>query len=98
MARTEPQLFTVTPDDTLAAQWRSSLEPLGGTHTAVDSALSALRRLTQDAFDAVLLDAVGENLALDQLLAKVRLRAPQADILVALGDPHATRRRWTVGV
>ncbi|HEX9750311.1 MAG TPA: sigma-54 dependent transcriptional regulator [candidate division Zixibacteria bacterium] len=100
MARTEPQLFTVTPDDTLAAQWRSSLEPLGGTHTAVDSALSALRRLTQDAFDAVLLDAVGENLALDQLLAKVRLRAPQADILVALGDPPSRDQtpldRWGV--
>lgn len=81
-----PQFFSVTADTEMAARWRAALEPLGGTHTAVEGFLSAFRQLSVGAPDIILCDRVGSDLPLNQLFAKLRLRAPGADLLIAAAD------------
>ncbi|MEW5701886.1 MAG: sigma-54 dependent transcriptional regulator [Candidatus Zixiibacteriota bacterium] len=98
MPEIHPQFLTITADGELSRSWREALQPLGGTHTAVDGFLTALRRLADGAPDVLLIDPTGGGLSTDQLAVKLRLRAPIADILVAgeeLGSPEdAVHDRW----
>ncbi len=77
------QFFSITHDTPLAERWRAALAPLGGTHTACDSLVTALRRLPEQPSDIILIDPSGNELAVDTLLQKIRHRAPGADLLVA---------------
>ena len=83
MPTQHPQFFSITADRDLARSWREALDPLGGTHTAVDGLLTALRRLADSAPDIILVDPAGSGLSLNQLGVKLRHRATAADILLA---------------
>jgi DNA-binding NtrC family response regulator len=95
-----PQLFSVTGDRDLATRWREACAPLGGSHTAVDGLVTAFRLLPETAYDIVLIDPAETGLPFGQLLSKLRLRAPGADLLVATGEPDqenaTTLDRWGV--
>ncbi len=80
------QFFSVTTDRPLAERWRTALAPLGGTHTACDGLMTALRRLPERALDVILLDPASADLGIEQMLQKARLRAPGADLLLMAAE------------
>ncbi|GAB4319845.1 MAG: hypothetical protein Kow0074_09700 [Candidatus Zixiibacteriota bacterium] len=84
MTKHSLQILSVTGDEGLAGRWREGVTPLGGTHTACDGMITALRRLPERPLDIVLLDPTASDLPIDTLLQKVRHRAPGADIVLAL--------------
>ncbi len=84
MADPTLQILSVTDDDTLAGRWRQGTVPLGGTHTACDGMVTALRQLPERPLDILLIDPSAGDLPIDTLLQKIRHRAPTADIVLAL--------------
>ncbi|HWO57221.1 MAG TPA: sigma-54 dependent transcriptional regulator [bacterium] len=82
MARQARQICTITADPRLAEHWRRAIEPFGGSHTAFDGLMTALRRLADRSPDIILLDLANAGLTVEQLTAKVRHRAPMADLLL----------------
>ncbi|MBI5867688.1 MAG: sigma-54-dependent Fis family transcriptional regulator [candidate division Zixibacteria bacterium] len=84
------QFFSVTSDRALAERWRAGLAPLGGTHSACDGLMTALRRLIERPVDIALIDPSGTDLSVDAVLQKIRLRAPSADLILVTEDSPGT--------
>lgn len=75
-------ICTITSDSQLADLWRAAIEPLGGSHTAFDGLITALRRLGEHTSDIILADLSGSGISDEQLAIKVRHRSPSSDLLV----------------
>jgi DNA-binding NtrC family response regulator len=83
----EPRQFlSITSNPALTDRWRSALAPLGGTHTACDGLVTALRRIPELALDVILIDGAEIELTLERTLQKIRHRAPGADVLLMDDD------------
>jgi len=91
MATRSQHICTITPDAKLAEIWRAVIEPLGGSHTAFDGLITALRRLTEHVPDIILADPSAAGISDDQLALKIRHRSPTSDLLIS-GD--AVDQQW----
>ena len=80
-------ICTITADRALAGVWRDAIEPLGGSHTAFDGLMTALRRLGDHVPDIILVDVAPAGISDEQVALKIRHRAPATDLLVA-GNSH----------
>lgn len=87
-------ICTVTADSALAESWREAIAPLGGSHTAFDGLVTALRRLGEHAPEIILIDRFASDINDDQLAQKVRHRSPSSDILLT-GDGAEIARHTT---
>ncbi|MEW5875169.1 MAG: sigma-54 dependent transcriptional regulator [Candidatus Zixiibacteriota bacterium] len=96
------QFLSITSNPSLTDRWRTAIAPLGGTHTACDGLVTALRRIPERPLDAILLDSAQVELTLDRTLRKIRHRAPEADLLVVTDETtDATPgmlERWSASV
>jgi DNA-binding NtrC family response regulator len=93
---------SITADPLLVSRWRAALEPLGGSHTAFDGFVTALRRLADQTPDLLLVDPAVAGINLDQLGVKIRHRAPGADLLI-VDDGSSSRdarpiERWAIAL
>jgi DNA-binding NtrC family response regulator len=100
MAERALQILSITHDTPLGERWRDALGRLGGTYTACDGMITALRRIPEQPIDIVLVDPSGADLPVDAVLQKIRHRAPDAD-LVLVTDPGVavdatSLERWGV--
>lgn len=94
MATKSHHICTITSDLHLAEDWRAAIEPLGGSHTAFDGLITALRRLSEHAPDIILADLGATGISDDQLALKIRHRSPTSDLLISgeMADKHWQER------
>lgn len=89
MASRPIHICSITADSAVAELWRAAIEPLGGSHTAFDGLVTALRRLADHTPDIVLVDPSTMGIDGDHLALKIRHRIPSADLLIGIDrDPN----------
>lgn len=102
MAQQARQYLSITSNPALTERLRGAIAPLGGTHTACDGLVTALRRLPERPIDIIILDPSSAELTVDRTLQKIRHRAPGADILCAAENgaeiPASALDRWAATV
>jgi DNA-binding NtrC family response regulator len=91
MANGPLHICTVTADSALAENWRTAIEPLGGSHTAFDGLVTALRRLGELSPEIILIDRSASDINDDQLALKIRHRSPSSDTLLTADGAEFAR-------